>query len=245
MPPDLLIACAAIAAGGLLKGATGAGAPLVGVPILAMLYDVPLAVAVFVLPNLVTNARQLWQYRADLLPGAFTWRYAMGGAAGAVAGSFLLATAPGEALLLTLAAAVWLYIGFRLARPGWRLSYAAAHPWALAAGGAAGVLQGASGVSAPISVGFLNAMRLPRPVFVATISAFFGAMSLAQVPAMVGLGLLTWERALYSLAALVPLLIFIEIGGVLGRRFSAAVFDRIVLGLLALLALRLIWLALT
>ena len=37
----------ATAAGGVLKGATGAGVPILGVPILAMLYDVRVAVTVF------------------------------------------------------------------------------------------------------------------------------------------------------------------------------------------------------
>ena len=40
---DLILAAFGIALGGFLKGATGAGAPVVGVPILALAFGVPKA----------------------------------------------------------------------------------------------------------------------------------------------------------------------------------------------------------
>ena len=46
-----LLAFAGIAAGGFLKGATGAGAPVVGVPVLAIVFGVPMAVAIFSVLN--------------------------------------------------------------------------------------------------------------------------------------------------------------------------------------------------
>src|SRR3546814_4921733 len=51
----LVLGALALALGGVLKGATGAGSPLFAVPLLAMLYDVPLAVAIFTLPSLFSN----------------------------------------------------------------------------------------------------------------------------------------------------------------------------------------------
>ena len=50
----LVIAATGIAFGGFLKGATGAGAPVVGVPILALVFNVPMAVAVFSVINLLS-----------------------------------------------------------------------------------------------------------------------------------------------------------------------------------------------
>ena len=52
-----------LALGGILKGATGAGAPILAVPALAMLFDVQFAVAIMVMPNLLTNAWQAWRFR--------------------------------------------------------------------------------------------------------------------------------------------------------------------------------------
>ncbi|WP_346909097.1 hypothetical protein [uncultured Roseibium sp.] len=57
----ILPALLACVLGGLLKGATGAGAPVIGVPVLAALTDVQFAVAVFVTSNLLTNVNQAWR----------------------------------------------------------------------------------------------------------------------------------------------------------------------------------------
>jgi len=241
---DLLLAIFAIALGGTLKGATGAGAPVVAVPVLAILFSVELAVVIFVVPNLLTNIWQGWQYRAYRLPVRFTWVYAVGGGLGAVFGSYLLAMVAPKALLLSVAGVVIAYIAFRLARPGWALKQARAFAIVWPAGIAAGVLQGATGVSAPISVTFLNAMQLPRVVFIATISVFFAVMSLVQIPALIWLGLLDVTRLWLGLAAVVPLLLFMPVGNFLAQHVSRQVFDRVILILLALIATRLIWQAL-
>src|SRR3546814_7645556 len=73
--------------------------------------------------------------------------------------------------------AVFLYIACRLARPDWVLDLGIATRLAAPAGFAGGLLQGAAGISAPISITFLNAMRIDRAAFIATISVFFVAMS--------------------------------------------------------------------
>jgi uncharacterized membrane protein YfcA len=43
----ILVAFLSLGLGGILKGTTGAGAPLVAVPALALLFDVPTAIAIF------------------------------------------------------------------------------------------------------------------------------------------------------------------------------------------------------
>jgi uncharacterized membrane protein YfcA len=237
------MAVAALALGGIIKGATGAGAPIVAVPVMAMTFGVEIAVVTFTVPSLIMNLMQGWQFRAHALPPLFTWSYALAGAAGAIIGTWLLATVTPELLLLAVAGVVLVYIAFRLSVPGWGLSFAAAARLVAPVGVVAGILQGATGVSAPVSITFLNAMRLERPVFIATISIFFVMMSAVQVPALVWLGLMDWTRFGYALAALVPLLAFMPVGNYLARHVSRQVFDRVILGLLAIVSVRLIWIA--
>lgn len=243
-PVAIFAILTALALGGLVKGATGAGAPVVAVPVMAAFFDVRLAVIIMVTPNLVTNLWQLRTFRAHHLPGGFALRFAVAGGLGALVGTFLLASLPAQALMLMVAVAVIAYIGLRLARPDFQLSRAVAAKSAFPAGVSAGILQGAAGISAPISVSFLNAMRLERPAFIATISAFFVAMSLVQIPAMFAFGMLTGERLLMSAAALAPLLAFMPAGAWLARRMSAQTFDRLTLILLSVLAGRLVYAAL-
>ncbi len=240
---SILVIFAGLAMGGVLKGATGAGAPVVAVPVMAAFFDVKLAVILMVMPNLVTNTTQLLRYHAAHLPRRFSWKFAGAGAVGAIVGTFILASARNDVLSLMIAGSVVLYIALRLLRPDFRLDMDLAHRLVWPIGAFAGVLQGAAGISAPVSVSFLNAMRLERLSFIASISAFFGAMALVQLPMLVTLDLLSWHRVLISLAAVVPLLAFMPVGNWLARKLSAKAFDRVVLVFLSVLAVRLIWVA--
>ena len=235
----IILGAFGLALGGVLKGATGAGAPILAVPILAMLYDVPLAVAIFTLPNLLSNIWQGWRFRAHQAAPALTWGFALAGAAGAGVGSAMLVSLSSDLLVLGVAAAICLYIAFRLARPNWVLDLGLATRLAAPVGFAGGVLQGSAGVSAPISITFLNATRIDRAAFIATISVFFVAMSAMQIPLLAAWGVLTPLRAVLSAAAILPLVAGMPLGAALARRISRTAFDRLILVLLALIAARL------
>ena len=53
----------AFALGGIVKGATGAGAPVVAIPVIAIFFDVQLAVIIMAVPNLISNLLQIIHYR--------------------------------------------------------------------------------------------------------------------------------------------------------------------------------------
>jgi len=59
--------------GGMIKGATGAGAPIIAIPIISLLYDVPTAVAAFTVPNFLSNVWQSWKFRSHQVTGSFAW----------------------------------------------------------------------------------------------------------------------------------------------------------------------------
>lgn len=244
-PVSLALAAFAVFLGGILKGATGAGSPVVAVPILSLLYSVPFAVAIFVLPNLMSNLWQGWQYRAHATRPWFIAGFALAGGLGAGIGSVMLARLPAEALMLGVALVVLLYIAFRLARPNWQLSRLWGDRLVLPMGVLGGIMQGAGGISAPVSVTFLNALRLDRAVFITTISVFFAMMSVVQIPALWALGLLGPERLFQGLLAFGLLFAGMPVGERLARHMSASAFDRVMLALLAVISLRLVWVSLT
>ncbi len=241
----ILIVAIGFLLGGILKGATGFGAPMIAVPLLAAAVDVRFAVVVFSLPNLLPNLWQTWTYRKTVLPRPFLMRFVGAGMVGSVVGTLILSVARTEILMLCVALAVFLYIGLRIGRPHWRLSYGAALKWAGIPGFVAGVAQTAAGLSAPVSITYLNAMRLERATFMPTISCFFAGLGVVQVPMLVGMGILDGPKLLLSAGALLPLIAGMPIGAWLGRRFSPQVFDWVILTVLALLALRLTWRAVT
>lgn len=231
----------AFALGGLLKGATGAGAPVVIVPVIALFYDVPTAVVMFAIPNLLTNVWQGWVCRHALLPGTFPWLFGLGGFSGAVAGTLLLAKSNPDALSLAMAGVVFVYIAFRLFRPLWQLDRLLAQRVVLPVGLIAGMLQGSTGISAPVSITFVSAMRLPRQSFMAVMSIYFLSLASAQIPFMLWLDLMDGQLAFLGTAAVLPMIAGMPVGAWLARHISASLFDRIILILLACIALRLVW----
>ena len=243
METGIVMAILAFAMGGVLKGAIGAGTPVIAVPILSLYYGVPFAVTVFALPAVLSNLLQLWQFRRDLLPERFIWPMGLGAGVGAGLGTVILVSLPAQILMISVAGATLAYVGFRLARPDWQLGYDLAARVVLPVSVLAGIMQGAAGISAPISLTFISALRLERAAFIGTISAFFLAMSLVQLPALWGVGLLTGEKLLYSLGLCIPLFAAMPLGGWLARFIPPAMFERIVMALLVLIAARLLWAA--
>lgn len=223
--------------GGVLKGATGAGAPLVAVPLLTLFYDAPTAIALFAIPNLVPNIWQTWRYREHRMPNSFLWRFAGCGFVGALVGTVFLATLPSAWLSLGVALAVLGYVGFKSFNSEWQLSSKAATRLAAPAGTLAGTLQGATGISAPISISFLNAMGLPRMKFVPTISTYFIGVSLAQIPLLLWFDVLTMQWAILGTLSLIPLIAGMPVGNWLARYITPVQFDRAMLAILVVLAL--------
>lgn len=238
---NLILVFVAFSLGGVLKGATGAGAPFLAVPIMAILVDVQFAVAVFVIPNIVSNTLQIWRYRHDGPERKFFLTFALAGLIGAGIGTFALAGIDGGILSKTIAIVVFAYVAFRLANPGWTLSWETAQKIVAPIAVIGGFFQGAIGLSAPVSVTFMNAVGLERKQFIFTMSLFFFAMALVQFPTQIALGVMTWERLGYSVLAVAPLLMGMPLGDFLGRRISKASFDKIIIAVLTLLAIRLLF----
>ncbi|WP_162009377.1 sulfite exporter TauE/SafE family protein [Labrenzia sp. CE80] len=240
-PLGLLIIAAALLLGGILKGATGAGMPIIAVPVIAAVYDVRLAVIILVIPNCLTNLWQAFKYRDEELDRSFTLSLALSGAIGAGIGTFFLVWVPLSLLSLSMVCVVIIYIAMRLLKPAFHVSLPWARKTAWIAGATGGILQGSLGISAPAAVTFLNAVKLPRPTFIFTASVFFATMCLTQFPVQLHYGLVTWNIVILGFLSLVPLLAGLPVGEWIGKRMSPIIFDRVILSMLAVLAIKQIW----
>ena len=56
---EILLVAICLGLGGILKGATGAGAPVLAVPALVLMFDVHFAILIMIVPNIVTNSFQV------------------------------------------------------------------------------------------------------------------------------------------------------------------------------------------
>lgn len=238
---EYLIIFCTLALAGLVKGALGAGLPIVAVPVLASFFDVPFAIALLAVPVAVTNLWQLWQYRAERVGRRWLWGQCLLAGIGIMIGTWLLASLPADVLSIVLAVVLVAYIVLRVVHPHWRLPPAIVPRVAPAVGFLAGLLQGSTGISAPFSVTFVSALGVARPAFVFILSALFISFSLFQVPSLVVAGILTWDRLLLSALALVPILAAMPAGAWLAGRLSRETFDRLVLALLAVSTVKLVY----
>jgi uncharacterized membrane protein YfcA len=232
----------AFALGGILKGATGAGAPIVTIPVMAAFYDVRIAVIIMVIPNLLTNIGQLYQFRKTILPRFFTISFALGGGIGAFLGTILLVNLPIKILTLSVACIVIIYILLKLIVPSWKLNYIKAKKLVFLMGAGGGILQGSAGLSAPISITFLNSMKLERNQFIPTISVYFGVMSIFQMPTLYYYDFLNLEIIIMSCISTIVLMAFMPFGSWIAKSVSKDSFDKITLILLGFIALRIIYL---
>ena len=241
--PLIIIAIlVAFSLGGILKGATGAGAPIITIPVIAAFYDVRIAVIIMVIPNLLTNIGQLYQFRKTILPKFFTLSFAIGGGIGAFLGTILLANLSIKILTLSVAFIVIVYILLKLLVPSWKLAYEKAKKLVFLMGSLGGILQGTAGLSAPISITFLNSMKLERNQFIPTISVYFGVMSIFQMPTLYYYNFLNLEIILVSCISTLVLLSFMPIGSWIAKSVSKESFDKITLILLGFIAFRIIYL---
>ena len=241
--PIIIIAIlVAFSLGGILKGATGAGAPIITIPVIAAFYDVRIAVIIMVIPNLLTNIGQLYQFRKTILPKFFKLSFALGGGVGAFLGTILLVNLSIKILTLSVAFIVIVYILLKIMVPSWKLTYKKAKKLVFLMGSFGGILQGTAGLSAPISITFLNSMKLERNQFIPTISVYFGVMSIFQMPTLYYYNFLNLEIILVSCISTLVLLSFMPIGSWIAKSVSKESFDKITLILLGFIAFRIIYL---
>ena len=241
-PITIIAIFTAFALGGILKGATGAGAPIITIPVIAAFYDVRIAVIIMVIPNLLTNIGQLYQFRKTILPSFFTVSFALGGGIGAFLGTILLVSLPIKILTLSVAIIVIVYIFLKIAVPSWKLVYGKAKKLVFIMGAGGGILQGSAGLSAPISITFLNSMKLERNQFIPTISVYFGVMSIFQMPTLYYYDFLNLEIIIVSVMSTIVLMCFMPLGSWIAKSISKETFDKVTLILLGFIALRIIYL---
>ena len=240
-PVALLTITIALCIGGFVKGATGSGAPLVAVPIVAAFYDVTMGILMMVVPNIVMNAKQVWAYRDEIRPAQIAILMSVASVPGILIGTGMLTNVSQDALLIGLGLFLVAYLALRLLDPRFSISQKVALNTSLPVGFLGGIMQGVVGTSGPLALLFLSSQNLARPMFIGTISAFFLANSMVQAPALWWEGLLTVHWLWISALALIPVWLCLPLGNRAAQSLSPAAFNRWVLVLLAALAVRLLW----
>jgi uncharacterized protein len=226
--------------GALVKGTLGIGLPLVALPLLSLSWPPMQAIALVAVPVLASNLWQAWDSGVSA-PGVRRFWPLI-----AALGLTTLATVPftlalPEATLRTLLAAAVLLavvlnaLPLRLTVPPQQERW-----WSAAVGALSGLLGGVSSIIGPVIISYLVSLRLPREVFVGTISIIYLAGAVPLYGSMAALGRFAWREVLLSLLALLPMFVGLALGKRLRGHLNEVVFRRVLLGFLIFLALMLI-----
>ena len=231
-------------AAGAVKGTLGIGLPLVAVPLLATVLDLPTAVALMVVPVLTSNIIQALQGKRKietlrrffpllltLVPGAI------------IAAQFLSSVdlRTGSLVLgiivvlfsLSLSLSQLVPVRFEINKRQERYL----NP---AVGLVAGFLGGLSNLFGPPLIMYLVALKLEKDAFVTTIGLLFVVASATLYTTLAAVGVLTFDNAVGSLVAAIPVMAGVFIGTRLRSRIPQKTFERVLMVVLILVGLNLI-----
>lgn len=241
-PAALAFATGAFFLGGYVKGAVGFALPLIAVTGAASFLSAETAVAMAILPVLVTN---LWQaLRQGLAPLLETARrfwllnLMLVGVLWFSAG--LLPGLDDRVFFAILGVMVGSFALIQLI--GWNPELSARHerPASVGAGAVAGFFGGLSGIWGPPVVLFLVALRIPKVEQIRATGLAFLCGSLMLAPAHMSTGVLNAESAQLSAAALLPTLVGMWLGQKTQDRLDPVRFRRLTLIVLVAASLNLL-----
>ena len=229
-----------LVAGGVTKGFAGSGLPTVSVASMAIVIDVPTAVALMPIPLLVANARQA--FRGGYMRNAMRcfWPLLVCLPFGTVLGVKVLTGIDARTVSGLVGAIVVAFALLSQVRFEWRVSARRDRQLQPFVGLGAGVIGGISSIFAPLIVMHLMSLRLPKDEFVGTVGLAYLVGIVPMILALAAFGRLGQTETLWGAAALVPVLAGMFLGERLRGHFSETLFRRCLLVLLLLAGLNLI-----
>lgn len=238
-PLDIWLATAGLAASGIIKGVTGIGYATCAMPLLAMVVGLETALAMVVVPALVSNtatmtwsmtlvhtARRFAPFYTAILPGI-------------ACGTLLLGTIDARIATHGLAVLTLAYVALALAKPRLAMPAALERPLALPAGFLNGILTGLTGSQILPLVPYMLALRLDNETQVQAINLAVAIAALALGAALLASNLMPPELLALSAAGALPAIAGTLIGNRLRPLVPVEALRRLTLAMLVLAALSL------
>tara|TARA_E500000178_G_scaffold344494_1_gene392826 strand:- start:1639 stop:2382 length:744 start_codon:yes stop_codon:yes gene_type:complete len=221
---ELLIIIGAFVFGGLCKGISGVGVPIIAVPVIAAVTDITLAIVLIAIPSVVPNIYQVWKYRDSwnrqfpLAPLSILSVFGSG------LGIFVLLNVESKFLARILGCIVTIYIISGRLNPFY-LGDSNTKLLAAPVGFLSGLAGGTTGVSAPVILMYLTALKLSRETFIFSVSVYFIAMGSGQFVWLSVSHLMTWEFVFLGILSLAPIAFGMWLGDHIGKRIPEDKFN--------------------
>jgi uncharacterized membrane protein YfcA len=220
-PENVAMVIACFLLGGFIKGAIGMGLPVVVLAGLALLMPLRDAMAIFLIPGVLSN---VWQatsgpWLRELI--GRLWPF-LGSAFIAIwIGVSIVAATKSDLMVLVLAALLCLYSSWSLVMP--RLPPPGRHEvWmSPAAGALGGIMFGLTGTFIVPGLLYVETLGMKRDMFVQALGLTFITISSTLALSMTTVGLVSWQHAALSAIGLVP----VAVGIWAGRRIRHHISD--------------------
>ncbi|WP_439589048.1 sulfite exporter TauE/SafE family protein [Hydrogenophaga sp.] len=237
-PPVLVIGVFLLA--GIVKGVVGLGLPTISIALLALMMAPVQAVALLIIPSLITN---VWQIRPWTTAWPMVRRLApmqVGVFTGTLGGAWWLGAPAGAWAMVSLGAALIAYALWSLSGKGFTVPVASQRWLGPMVGLITGFVTSATGVFAIPAVPYLQGLGLQRDELIQAMGISFTVSTLA-----LAMGL--YVNSSYPVATLgvstlmlLPAIAGMQLGEYLRDRLSPLVFKRVFLSCLALLGVHMI-----
>jgi len=237
----LVLIVTTIAVGAFIKGITGLGLPIFAIPTLAMFVPIDHAVVIMVLPSVIANSWLILVHREHLPVLKEHRTFIILGVAGAFTGTWILASANDTILRSLLAFWLGIYLLQHFLNKDTPRTISAGNLTAGPLGFAAGTLQGATGISAPIIAPYYHARNLTTSMYAFAVASSFMLLSVSQLVGLTTANLITPTLAGYGVLATITTMVFIPVGVRYSHKLSQRTFGRILITVFVLIEVKLIY----
>jgi uncharacterized membrane protein YfcA len=227
----LILGCAvALGIAGIVKGVTSLGLPLVGLPLLTLFVDVRLAVALLMIPLVLSNLLQAIQGEGTFALARRFWPDLLCLAAGTLIGTALFAALDRQVLLLTIGILSIVFSTASLLHPSLVVPPRAERWLGPPISFVSGVIGGMSTLFGPLLAIYVVGLRLPRDTFVKVISLLYLTSAGFLLIGGTAQGTAGPRELLLSLLAMIPVYGGMVIGQRMRERIDPERFRLLVLG---------------
>ncbi|MFM9942697.1 MAG: sulfite exporter TauE/SafE family protein [Hyphomicrobiaceae bacterium] len=224
---------------GVLKGVTGIGYSTCALPMLVMAVGLPRAMALIVIPAIVSNFSLMWSTGGMGDAVRRFWRFYAAIVPGIAVGAVLLKGIDAQVAIQFLGGVTLLYVGIAVMRPNLSLDPAFERLLAVPAGLANGVLTGLTGSQIMPLMPYMMALRLSAAEQVQAINLAVVLASLVLGGALLIAGHVHWEILVFSVLGTVPAVMGVDAGSRVRSRLSTQGFRHATLAMLAVLGVAL------
>jgi len=237
----ILVILFAVSAGALVKGLSGLGLPMVAIPLMAGFFGVEQSVALMVVPSMLTNMWQLWNFRRHAVAFPNMPTVTVLSIFGVIVGSWILASVPERWLVGLLAVWLGLYLVALAFHYEPRIEGAHGRFLSFAIVWFAGLMQGATGAAGPVVGPYAHALGLRKGAYVFAVSVLFQIFGMTQIAALAWHGVLTVDRLYEGAVACVPVLVVMPLAMRVSGKFTTRGFELMLLAVFVLMEARLIY----